>query len=112
MPIPLRADFDARLVRTVAKRPKDGPQARRPLTLAAICDGATRAEAAEIGGVTRQIVRDWVVKFNVEGPEGLIDRKQPGQPMLNDTRRTSALGRGRAKTPLLPENGRIQNDFR
>jgi transposase len=112
MPIPLRADFDARLVRTVAKRPKDGPQARRPLALAAICDGATRAEAAEIGGVTRQIVRDWVVKFNVEGPEGLIDRKQPGQPRLNDTRRTSALGRGRAKTPLLPENGRVQNDFR
>ena len=57
MPIPLRADFDARMMRAAAKRSKDGPQARRLLALAAIYDGATRAEAAEIGGVTRQIVR-------------------------------------------------------
>ena len=75
MPVPLRADFDARMMRAAARRSKDGPQARRLLALAAIYDGATRAEAAEIGGVTRQIVRDWVVKFNAEGPDGLIDRK-------------------------------------
>jgi hypothetical protein len=52
MPIPLRADFNAGLVRAAAKRSKDGPQARRLLTLAAIYDGATRTEAARIGGVT------------------------------------------------------------
>ena len=90
MPIPLRADFDARMTRAAAKRSNDGPQARRLLALAAIYDGATRAEAAEIGGVTRQIVRDWVVKFSAEGPDGLIDRKQPGQPSrLNDTHRAA-----------------------
>jgi len=90
MPVPLRADFDARMTRAAARRSKDGPQARRLLALAAIYDGATRAEAAEIGGVTRQIVRDWVVKFNAEGPDGLIDRKQPGQPSrLNDTHRAA-----------------------
>lgn len=90
MPIPLRADFDARMMRAAAKRTKDGPQARRLLALAAIYDGATRAEAGEIGGVTRQIVRDWVVKFNADGPEGLIDRKRPGQPSrLNDTHRAA-----------------------
>ena len=90
MPIPLRSDFDARVTRAAAKRSKDGPQARRLLALAAIYDGATRAVAAEIGGVTRQIVRDWVVKFNAEGPDGLIDRKQPGQPSrLNDTHRAA-----------------------
>ena len=90
MPIPLRADFDARMMRAAAKRSKDGPQARRLLALAAIYDGATRAEAAEIGGVTRQIVRDWVVKFNADGPDGLIDRKQPGQPSrLNATHRAA-----------------------
>ncbi len=92
MPIPLRADFDARMMRAAAKRSKDGPQARRLLALAAIYDGATRAEAAEIGGVTRQIVRDWVVKFNADGPDGLIDRKQPGQPSrLNDTHRAALV---------------------
>jgi transposase len=30
--------------------------------------------------VTLQIVRDWVLKVNAHGPEGLIDRKPPGQP--------------------------------
>ena len=78
MPIRLRADFDAQMVRSAARRSKDGPQARRLLALAAIYDGATRTEAAKIGGVTLQIVRDWVVKFNANGPDGLIDRKPPG----------------------------------
>src|SRR6185436_9874300 len=64
------------LVRAAAKRSKDGPQARRLLALAAIYDGANRTEAAEIGGVTLQIIRDWVMRFNVLGPNGLIDRKQ------------------------------------
>jgi transposase len=51
---------------------------------------ATRCEAARIGDVTRQIVRDWVVKFNSDGPLGLIDRKSPGQPSrLDDTHRAA-----------------------
>jgi len=90
MPIPLRADFDAQMVRAAAKRSKDGAQARRLLALAAIYEGATRTEAAKIGGVTLQIVRDWVLKFNALGPDGLIDRKPPGQaPRLNDTHRAA-----------------------
>ena len=72
MPIPLRADYDAEMVRSAAKRSKDGPQARRLLALAAIYEGATRTEAAKIGGVTLQIVRDWVMKFNAHGAEGLL----------------------------------------
>jgi len=90
MPIPLRADFDARMTRVAAKRSKDAPQARRLLALAAVYDGATRSDAAKIGGVTLQIVRDWVVKFNAHGPQGLIDRKPPGQPSrLDDSHRTA-----------------------
>ncbi|NIJ60345.1 transposase [Pseudochelatococcus lubricantis] len=68
MPIPLRADFDAPLMRAIARRCKDGPQTRRLLALAAIYEGARRGEAARIGGVTVQIVRDWVLKFNALGP--------------------------------------------
>jgi transposase len=56
---------------------KDGPQARRLLTLAAIYDGATRTEAAKIGGVGLQIIRDWVLRFNARGPDGLLDGKPP-----------------------------------
>jgi len=90
MPIALRSDFDAEMVRAAAKRSKDGPQARRLLALAAIYEGASRSEAAKIGGVTLQIVRDWVLKFNAHGPDGLIDRKPPGQaPRLNDTHRVA-----------------------
>ena len=70
MPVPLRADFDASALRVIARQAKDGPQTRRLLALAAIYDGAARTEAARIGGVTVQIVRDWVVKLNAHGPKG------------------------------------------
>ena len=46
----------------------------------AIHDGASRTEAAgEIGSVTLQIVRDWVVNFNIHGPVGLISNTLGGQ---------------------------------
>ena len=88
MPVPLRGDFDAQQLRRFARRTKDGPQARRLLALAAIYDGVTRTEASKIGGVTLQIVRDWVVKFNAHGPDGLVDKKAPGQASrLNEAHR-------------------------
>ena len=69
--------------RSFVRWPGRPRMARRPAAcwrLAAIYEGASRTEAARIGGVTLQIVRDWVLKFNAQGPEGLIDRKPPGQP--------------------------------
>src|SRR3954453_18798369 len=90
MPVPLRTEFDAHALRAIARTTKDGPQARRLLALAAIYEGATRTAAARLGGVTVQIVRDWVVKFNAHGPEGLVNRKPPGQPSkLTDAHRAS-----------------------
>ena len=91
--VPLRTDFDATRLRLLARKSKDGPQVLRLLALAAIYDGGSRKEAAKIGGVTVQIVRDWVVKFNAEGPERLIDREAPGQPsLLNDIHRATLAG--------------------
>lgn len=90
MAIPLRTDFDAARLRSVARMSKDARQVRRLLALAAIYDGASRTAAAEIGGVTLQVVRDWVLRFNAQGPEGLVDRKAPGQPSrLNETHRAA-----------------------
>src|SRR5260221_9588990 len=90
MPIPLRADFDALRLRAIARGAKDSAQTRRLLALAAIYDGARRTEAAAIGGGTLQIVRDWGMKFNARGPDGLIDRKAPGQPpKLNEAHRAA-----------------------
>ncbi len=91
-PIPLRDDFDGFDLRRLAKASKDANQTRRLLALAVIYDGGRRDHAAMVGGVTRQIIRDWVVRFNAEGPDGLIDRKAPGPiPKLNgDQRRALA----------------------
>jgi transposase len=88
VPIPLRREFSASRLRGLAKKTKDAPQARRLLALAAIYDGATRTEAAKIGGVGLQIIRDWVLRFNARGPDGLIGGKSTGQPSkLNDVQR-------------------------
>jgi hypothetical protein len=46
IPVALRVDFKASQLRGLARKTKDGPQARRLLALAAIYDGATRTEAA------------------------------------------------------------------
>ena len=48
------------------------------LALALVLEGAKRAEAAKAGGMDRQTLRDWVHRFNAEGPEGLYDRRGPG----------------------------------
>ena len=86
--IALRSDFTGPDLRRLARGSKDASQARRLLALAGIYDGGTRSEAALLGSVTLQIVRDWVVQFNVEGPEGLCDRKSAGPtPLLTDAHR-------------------------
>lgn len=74
----LREDWDASRVRAVARETHDGDQVRRLLAIAAIYEGKDRAEAALIGAMDRQTLRDWVHRFNAEGPAGLIDRKPPG----------------------------------
>jgi transposase len=78
--IRLRDDFGADDLRRWAARAKDVAQARRLLALAAVLDGKNRAEAARIGGMDRQTLRDWVHRFNQHGPDGLIDIKPPGRP--------------------------------
>lgn len=78
--IALRADHGAADLRRLARTSRDAAQTRRLLALAAIYDGASRTEAARIGGVGLQIVRDWVTRFNADGAAGLIDRKAPGKP--------------------------------
>ncbi|MBB3399562.1 transposase [Rhizobium sp. BK060] len=60
------------------------------MALALIYDGGSRSDAARGGSVTLQIVRDWVMRFNAHGPEGLINGKGPGsQSRLNDGQRAA-----------------------
>jgi hypothetical protein len=51
-PVPLRPDFDAAALRTLAKQSRDPDQIRRLLALATIYDGQPRSEAARSGCVT------------------------------------------------------------
>lgn len=80
----LREDFSADEPRGLARRSKDVSQSRRLLALAAVRDGKDRAEAARIGGMDRQTLRDWVHRFNAGGPEGLFDHWTNGpKPRLS-----------------------------
>ena len=79
--IALREDFDADMVRAIAARSQDGRQVRRLLSIAAVYEGKSRSEAARLGGMDRQTLRDWVHRFNEEGPEGVANRPLPGAPV-------------------------------
>ena len=82
--VKLREDYSAEELRALARRSKDARQSRRLLSLAAIRDGMDRGEAAKIGGMDRQILRDWVHRFNVAGPDGLLDNWTSGpKPRLS-----------------------------
>ena len=62
--VSVRTDYTAGEVRRFAKQAKDAAQARRLLAIAAVLDGASREDAAKIGGMDRQTLRDWVIRFN------------------------------------------------
>src|SRR5918995_2446206 len=92
--VPLRTDLDAAQLRALAKQSRDADQTRRLLALAAISEGASRTEAAQIGCVTLQIVRDWVLRFNARGAEGLLTGRAPGAPArLNGPHRAALVAR-------------------
>ena len=78
--IAVRTDYSSKQLRGLAARVKDPAQVRRLLAIAAVLDGHSRAEAAKIGGMDRQTLRDWVIRFNEQGPAGLVNKPSPGAP--------------------------------
>jgi transposase len=64
----------------LAKRSRDPRQIRRLLALASVYDGMSRSDAAKVGGMDRQTLRDWAHRFNEDGPEGLRNRPGAGRP--------------------------------
>jgi hypothetical protein len=78
--IAVRADFSSQKLRPLATQVRDVAQARRLLVIAAVLDGAAREEAAKIGGMGWQTLRDWLIRFNDQGPDGLINKSSPGAP--------------------------------
>lgn len=82
--VKMRSDFSAGELRRLAKVSRDVNQSRRLLSLAAILDGMSRQDAARVGGMDRQTLRDWVHRFNAAGPDGLKDAWYGGpEPRLS-----------------------------
>jgi len=106
--IALRDDFDGPGLRRLAKATKDAGQSRRLLALAEIYDGGARSDAARIGGVGLQVIRDWVLRFNAGGANELIDRKAPGQPPKLDDGQRQALARLVEDGPIPAAHGVVR----
>lgn len=107
-PVPLRSDYDSATLIRLARLSRDSDQARRLLALASIYDGGRRSDAARLGNVTLQIIRDWVLRFNHHGPDGLISGKAPGATSkLNATQRL-ALAAMVDKGPILAVHGVVR----
>jgi len=75
----MRTDFSAGALRRLAAATKNANQSRRLLSRPFL-DGMSRTEAARVGGMDRQTLRDWVHRFNERGPEGLKDTWSKGHP--------------------------------
>ncbi len=86
----LQSDYSGDDLRGMARKSDDADQTRRLLCLAMILDGGCRSDAARMGGVGLQVIRDWVLRFNEGGPEALKTRKAPGKkPILTDEQRVA-----------------------
>ncbi len=89
--VKLRTDYSAFDLRRLAAGTRHANQSRRLLSLAAVLDGMDRDQAARIGGMDRQTLRDWVHRFNEGGPDGLKDIRSKGHPPRLSTDQLAAL---------------------
>lgn len=106
--IAVRTDYTAGEVRRFAQRAKDAAQARRLLAIAAVLDGTSREEAAKIGGMDRQTLRDWVIRFNEHGPDGLTNIASPGVPPKLGVGHRAFLGRLVEEGPIPAIHGVVR----
>ena len=88
----VRTDHTSAELRGLSNRCADGAQVRRILALAMILDGRSRTEAAEMNGMDRQTLRDWVHRYNAYGIAGLKARRKPGRaPLLTPLQKAELL---------------------
>lgn len=76
----IRKDRTPAVLRRLAKSESDARVARRLLAIANALSGMSRRDAAEAAGMDRQALRDWVIRYNERGLEGLHDRWGSGRP--------------------------------
>jgi transposase len=79
-----RRELSAGELRDAAGRSRDANATRRMLALALVLEGHSRTDAAQMCGMDRQTLRDWVHRYNAEGIAGLSNRPAPGpEPRLS-----------------------------
>ena len=76
----IRRDRTAAVLRKAAKAESDARAARRILAIANALSGMSREAAAKAAGMDRQTLRDWVIRYNEHGLDGLYDRWGDGRP--------------------------------
>jgi transposase len=106
--IAVRTDYTAGEVRQFAKCAKDAAQVRRLLAIAAVLDGASREDAARAGGMDRQTLRDWVIRFNEQGADGLVNIPSPGVPPKLDETHKAFLARIVEEGPIPAMHGVVR----
>ena len=106
--IAVRKDYCSQELRALARRVKNAGQARRLLAIAAVLDGALREAAARAGGMDRQTLRDWVIRFNQAGPEGLINKSAPGAPSKLTRKHKAFLARLVEQGPIPAIHGVVR----
>jgi transposase len=89
--LPIRDDIPAEELRRLARREANGRVASRLLGLAHALEGMERGQAARLAGMDRQTLRDWVIRFNAEGIDGLRDRPKSGRPTWLDEGQMASL---------------------
>src|SRR5579862_9958075 len=106
--IALRTDYSSKELRGLASRVKNAGQARRLLAIAAVLDGSLREDAAKVGGMDRQTLRDWALRFNQQGPEGLINKSAPGAPGKLSKKHKAFLARLVEEGPIPAVHGVVR----
>ncbi len=100
----------------LAKRCGEAKQACRARAIAMIMDGASRTEAARAQGMELQVLRDWVLRYNAEGFEGLADRPRGGSDGRLTEARIAEIGLWVEAGPDLERDGvtrwRVQDIIR
>jgi len=103
-----RADFTAEELREAAARSNDAKAARRMLALALVLEGYPRGKAADLCGMDRQTLRDWVIRYNAEGVAGLSNRISPGPKPRLTSEQEAAVAELVRKGPNLATDGVVR----
>lgn len=103
-----RTELDASGLRWAASKSRDGDASRRMLALALVLDGRSRTQAAELCGMDRQTLRDWVHRYNALGLAGLVSRTAPGPTPRLTSDQQAELAQMVREGPNLSEHGVVR----